>query len=84
MVIIDEVGRDRALAYYATSALLREDRGTTSRRKGEYDAESGTLKFTEVKHTPLQFRLRPDGKLDATWSTVDGRHTLTTVLRRVD
>jgi hypothetical protein len=86
MLVIDEVGRDRALAYYATTALFRTegDRGATTRRKGEFDPATGILRFSEMKHTPLQFRLRPDGKLDATWSTVDGRFTLTTVLRRVD
>lgn len=86
MLVVDEVGRDRAIALYATTAQFRRegDRGTTTRRKGEFDAATGTLRFAEKGRTPLEYRLRADGKLDATWTSADGRTSLTTVLRRVD
>jgi hypothetical protein len=86
MLIVDEIGRDRAIAYYATTAQFRRegDRGTTTRRKGEFDAATGTLSFTEKGRTPLTYRLRDDGKMDATWTSADGKNSLTTVLRRVD
>lgn len=86
MLVVDEIGRDRAIAYYATTAQFRRegDRGTTTRRKGEFDAATGTLRFAEKGRTPLEYRLRADGKLDATWTSADGKSSLTTILRRVD
>ena len=86
LLIVEEVGKDRALAYYATSAQVRRpgDRGTTTRRRGEFEAATATLRFAEKDRTPLDYKLRPDGQLDATWTSVDGKSTLTTVLRRVD
>jgi dienelactone hydrolase len=86
LLIVEEVGRDRALAYYATSAQFRRagDRGTTTRRRGEFDAATATLRFSEKDRTPLEYKLRPDGQLDATWTSVDGKSSLTTTLRRVD
>jgi dienelactone hydrolase len=86
LLIVEEVGKDRALAYYATSAQFRRagDRGTTTRRRGEFDAATDTLRFTEKDRTPLEYKLRPDGQLDATWTSADGKSSLTTILRRVE
>lgn len=66
MLIVYQMGFDRALAVYAWTAATRsatDKPGATSRR-GEFIPETGALRFTEPKLQRLEAKLRPDGRLD--------------------
>lgn len=83
MLVVQEVGKDRALATYSTMAQYRNatDKPNFTRRRGEYDAASGVLGFTETT-TMLTYKLRADGRLDATWER--GATKLATILTKAD
>jgi len=85
MLVVYEVGKDRALAIYSTTAQFRNatDKGNFTRRRGEFDTANGVLRFTETA-TFLEYKLRPDGKLDATWQRKSSETKLVTVLTKAD
>lgn len=85
MLVVHEVGKDRALAVYSTRPQYRSasDKPTYTNRRGEYDAASGRLSFTEST-TLLEYNLRADGRLDATWQRKGSDSKLVTILTKVD
>jgi|LNFM01.1.fsa_nt_gb dienelactone hydrolase len=85
MLVVYEVGKDRALAIYSTTAQFRNstDKGNFTRRRGEFDTANGVLRFTETA-TFLEYKLRPDGRLDATWQRKSSETKLVTILTKAD
>ncbi len=87
MLIVHEMGVDRALAVYAWTAVSRRpnDRAGSSRRRGEFVAETRSLRFTEPRLLKIEATLRPDGKMDMVLAQPSGEGpSLTLVLRKLD
>jgi len=85
MLVVHEVGKDRALAIYSTTAQYRNatDKGNFTRRRGEFDASKSVLRFSETD-TFLEYKLRSDGNLDATWQRKGSASKLVTILTKAD
>lgn len=85
MLVVREVGKDRVLGVYSFTEQNRsaKEKPSYSNRRGEFDAKTGVLRFAETT-TILEYKLRPDGKLDATWQRQGGTTKLETVLTKVD
>jgi hypothetical protein len=52
------------------------------RRGGRLSDEE--LVFKEKGRNTLRYRLRDDGRLDASWISADGKVSMETILRRID
>lgn len=85
MLVVHEIGKDRALAIYSTTAQYRNatDKGSFTRRRGEFDEKTGVLRFSETS-TILEYKLRSDGRLDAAWQRQSGSNKLVTILSKAD
>ena len=85
MLAVYEVGKDKALAIYSTTAQYRNatDKPTFTRRRGDFDAAKAVLRFSETD-TALEYKLRPDGRLDATWQRKGSDNKLVTILTKAD
>ena len=83
MLVVHEISKDRALAIYSTTAQYRNatDKASFTRRRGEFDERAGVLRFSETS-TILEYKLRPDGRLDATWQRQSGGNKLVTILSK--
>ncbi len=87
LLIVTEVGRDRARAIYSFGPLSRhqENQSAYTPRRGEYSPASGTLAFTEPQaSSKLEARLAPDGRLDFTWTHRQSGAQLKARLRKVE
>ncbi|WP_247872105.1 alpha/beta hydrolase [Azospirillum sp. TSO35-2] len=74
---------DAVYADYVLGAGMEADQPFERvRRKGRI--EDGELVFDEKGRNLLRYRLRPDGRIAATWLDKDGHGRLDTVLRRVN
>jgi pimeloyl-ACP methyl ester carboxylesterase len=75
-------GADTVRAVYSFGrTALSSNSGTTNRTGGLAD---GALVFGEPGRPRLTYRPRDDGRLDATWESIDKSTVLRSVLRRVD
>lgn len=85
MLIVHEVDQDRVMAIYSTQPQYRSatDKANYTRRRGEFDATSGLLRFSET-NTLLEYKLRSDGRLDALWQRKGSAAKLVTILTKVD
>ncbi len=87
LFVVEEVGSDRARAVYSFGPLARhaDSQSAYTPRRGEFDAASGTLSFSEPQASSnLSVRLAADGRLDFTWTHKQSGGRLVTRLRRVD
>lgn len=87
LLVIDEIGKDRARAVYAFGALARrpDDRPGFTLRRGEFEAATGTLSFSEPQAVnDIECRLDGDGRLALTWVSRQSKLRLSTRLRRVE
>jgi pimeloyl-ACP methyl ester carboxylesterase len=83
LLAVEKVRQDDVTAIYALGPGLQND------QKSEWVRRSGKLSddemiFREKGRNTLKYRLRDDGKLDATWISSDGKVSMDTVLRRID
>lgn len=80
---VEKVEGDTVYADYVLGAGMETDQ-TFERvqRKGRID--NGELVFDEKGRNILRYRLRPDGRVAATWLDKAGKGRLETVLRKVD
>lgn len=80
---VEKAEGDAVYADYLLGAGMEADQPFERvRRKGRI--ENGELVFDEKGRNLLRYRLRPDGRVAATWLDKDGRGRLDTVLRRVN
>jgi pimeloyl-ACP methyl ester carboxylesterase len=87
LFVVEEVGKDRARAVYAFGPLARrpEDRAGYTRRRGEFETSTGTLRFTEPHAAnDLECRLDGDGRLLLNWISRQSGVRLATRLRKVE
>lgn len=87
LLVIDEVDPQGASAIYAFGALTRrsDDRPGFTRRRGQFDAATGTLRFTEPQAVnDIQCRLDGDGRLALSWASRQTGVRLEVRLRRVE
>jgi hypothetical protein len=80
---VEKVKNDEVTAIYALGPGLADDqKAEWVRRTGRLDDDE--IVFKEKGRNTLRYRLRDDGKLDATWISSDGKLSMDTVLRRID
>lgn len=87
LFIVEEVGSDRARAVYSFGPLARhaDSQSAYTPRRGEFDATSGTLSFSEPQASSnLEARLAADGRMDFTWTHKQSGGRLVTRLRKLD
>jgi dienelactone hydrolase len=83
LLAVEKIQRDEVTAVYALGPGLQEGQNAEwVRRSGRVNDDE--LVFKEKGRNTLRYRLRADGKLDATWLSSDGKLSMETVLRRVD
>jgi dienelactone hydrolase len=85
MLVVHEVGKDRAQAIYSTQPQYRSasDKANYTRRRGEFDAATGLLSFSDSS-VLLEYKLRGDGRLDAVWQRKGSANKLVTILTKAD
>lgn len=80
---VEKAEGDAVYADYVLGAGMEADQPAERvRRKGRI--ENGELVFDEKGRNILRYRLRPDGRVAASWLDKDGHGRLDTVLRRVN
>ncbi|PGH53884.1 alpha/beta hydrolase [Azospirillum palustre] len=80
---VEKAEGDAVYADYVLGAGMESDQPAERvRRKGRI--ENGELVFDEKGRNILRYRLRPDGRVAASWLDKDGHGRLDTVLRRVN
>ncbi|BAI72215.1 hypothetical protein AZL_015770 [Azospirillum sp. B510] len=80
---VEKAEGDAVHADYVLGAGMEPDQPAERvRRKGHI--ENGELVFDEKGRNILRYRLRPDGRIAASWLDKDGHGRLDTVLRRVN
>ncbi len=80
---VEKAEGDAVYADYLLGAGMEADQPFERvRRKGRI--ENGELVFDEKGRNMLRYRLRPDGRVSATWLDKDGHGRLDTLLRRVN
>ncbi|CAO3355664.1 hypothetical protein [Azospirillum melinis] len=80
---VEKAEGDAVYADYVLGAGMESDQPAERvRRKGRI--ENGELVFDEKGRNVLRYRLRPDGRVAASWLDKDGHGRLDTVLRRVN
>jgi len=80
---VEKAEGDAVYADYVLGAGMESDQPAERvRRKGRI--ENGELVFDERGRNILRYRLRPDGRVAASWLDKDGHGRLDTVLRRVN
>ncbi|WP_434619825.1 alpha/beta hydrolase [Azospirillum sp. B2RO_4] len=80
---VEKAEGDAVYADYVLGAGMEADQPFERvRRKGRI--ENGELVFDEKGRNILRYRLRPDGRVAASWLDKDGHGRLDTVLRRVN
>jgi pimeloyl-ACP methyl ester carboxylesterase len=87
LLVVEEVGQDRARAIYSFGPLFRhvENHVGYTPRRGEFNSGTGVLSFTEPHiSSDLQARLAPDGRIDFTWINRQTGGRLTARLRKLD
>jgi pimeloyl-ACP methyl ester carboxylesterase len=87
LFVVEEVGRDRARAIYSFGPVARhfESRAGYTARRGEFDAATGLLSFSEPQASSnLQAKLAPDGRLDFSWTNRQTGGRLSARLRKLD
>lgn len=87
LIVVEEVDREGAQAVYAYGALARqpEDQAGFTRRRRDFDAATGTLRFTEPGAVnDIEARLEGDGRLVLTWASRQSGVKLRARLRRVE
>jgi dienelactone hydrolase len=83
LLAVEKVEGPEVTAVYALGpGLETEQRGEWVRRSGRLNGED--MLFREQGRNTLKYRLRPDGRLTATWISLDGVSTLEATLRRID
>jgi pimeloyl-ACP methyl ester carboxylesterase len=83
LLAIEKIQRDEVTAIYALGPGLQGGQNAEwVRRAGRLNEDE--LVFKEKGRNTLRYRLRADGKLDATWISTDGKLSMDTILRRVD
>lgn len=79
---VDRVEGDEVYADYVLGPGMEPDQSFERvRRKGR--VEDGELVFEERGRNTLRYRLRPDGRVAATWLDKSGKGRLETVLRKM-
>lgn len=79
---VDGIEGDAVFADYVLGPGMEPDQSFERvRRKGR--VEDGELVFEERGRNTLRYRLRPDGRIAATWIDKSGKGRLETVLRRM-
>jgi hypothetical protein len=80
---VEKVKGDEVTAVYALGPGLAEDqKAEWVRRNGRLSEEE--IVFKEKGRNTLRYRMRDDGRLDATWISADGKVSMDTTLRRID
>lgn len=80
---VEKAEGDAVFADYVLGAGMEADQPAERvRRRGRI--ENGELVFDEKGRNILRYRLRPDGRVAASWLDKDGHGRLDTVLRRVN
>lgn len=83
MLMVEKVKEDEVTAVYALGPGLEPDqKGEWVRRTGRVNDDH--MVFREKGRNTLKYRLRPDGRLAATWLGLDGGSMLEATLRRID
>ncbi|MBX6370466.1 MAG: alpha/beta hydrolase [Rhodospirillales bacterium] len=83
LLVVERVKGDEVTAIYALGPGLEPD------QKAEWVRRTGQLSedrmvFREPGRNTLKYRLRPDGRLAATWLAADGGASLEATLSRID
>ena len=87
MLVVHQLGVDRAMAVYSWTAANRAptDRPGATARRGEFDPATKTLNFTEPNQLKIETTLRPDGRLSVNLSGQDSKGPpLNVVMRKLD
>lgn len=83
VLAVENIRGDQVTAVYAIGpGVLPGQEAEWVRRSGRIDG--GTLEFSEPDKNTLRYSLRPDGKLQAQWVSVDGKSSLEAVMRAMD
>lgn len=83
MLAIEKVNGNDVTAIYALGAGISETQAPEwVRRKGRIAGDE--LVFKEKGRNTLVYKLRPDGRLNASWISADGDNRLDTVIQRID
>jgi dienelactone hydrolase len=83
LLAVEKVRQDDVTAIYGLGPGLQPDQKSEwVRRNGKLSDDE--LVFKEKGRNTLKYRLRDDGKLDASWISSDGKVSMETVLRRID
>ena len=83
MLAVEKVRQEEVTAIYALGPGLQGDQKSEWVRRNGKVADDELI-FKEKGRNTLRYRLRDDGKLDATWISSDGKISMDTVLRRID
>jgi len=80
---VEKVKGEDVTAVYALGPGLSDDqKAEWVRRNGRVSDDE--IVFREKGRNTLRYRLRDDGRLDATWISADGKISMDTILRRID
>ena len=80
-IAVDRIRGNEVSATYAVGAgPIPAQHAERSHRAGRIVGSE--LVFSETGRPPIRCRLRPDGRLQASWQSLDGKETLETTLRR--
>jgi hypothetical protein len=83
LLAIESIHGNEVTAVYAVGpGVLNGQKAEWVRRTGRIDGDD--LIFKEKGRNTLLYRLRPDGRLAASWTSADGRTSMETTLRRTD
>ncbi|MBV9521383.1 MAG: alpha/beta hydrolase [Alphaproteobacteria bacterium] len=83
MFAIESSHGDTVTAIYSLGAGIRPgEKAEWVRRTGRI--EGNEILFKEKGLNTLRYKLRPDGRMQAWWHSLDGKSTLETMLRRTD
>jgi dienelactone hydrolase len=83
LLAIERVRGNEVTAVYAVGpGVLGGQKTEWVRRTGRIDGDE--LIFKEKGRNTLLYRLHPDGRLAASWTSADGRTSMETMLRRTD
>jgi dienelactone hydrolase len=85
MLTVYEINGDQVSGVYSVAPQYRNatDKANYNRRQGSFDKASGMLRFTETDIL-LEYRLRPDGRMDATWQRKGSDLKLATILTKAN
>jgi dienelactone hydrolase len=83
LLAVEKIRQDEVTAIYALGPGLQDGQNAEWVRRNGHLADDA-LVFKEKGRNTLKYRLRPDGRLDASWVSADGKLSMDTILRRIN